>query len=141
MEKLDYHVPGSTIILRIILETNMAIERAALGRTILRAQQTLRQHLQQYGNSWLPSELDPYEVDDKRSGKCMIGMQSKKKTGTGEESLTYQGVYDVFQGLYDALYFRRKSYAAIYQIHNGTTTVGTGKLVGGNIPHLMTSEE
>ncbi|KAL8724011.1 MAG: hypothetical protein Q9181_007030 [Wetmoreana brouardii] len=141
VEHIDYVVPGTTILIDILLDTYVPIERAALGRTILRAQLTLRQHLQQHGNSWLPRDSDPYEVDDKRSGKCMIGMQSAKKSRTGEDRLTYQCVYDVFQGLYDSLYFKRKSYTGIYQIQNGTKTVGTGKVMVGNVPYLRMSEE
>lgn len=116
------------------IEDTHPIHRSAMGRTILSTKQSLQQRLETSGNNWLDSKDDPYEVDDKRSGLCMIGMKSLPAGGDDRTRLTYQCVFDVLQALWDVLYFKRRSYEAAFEIHNGTNRVGTGKVVVGNVP-------
>ena len=94
--------------------------------------------LDREGNRWLDVDDDPYQVDDRRTGKCMIGMKSIHVGATNGERLTYQGVLDVMQGLWDVLYLGRNDYSAIYQIKNGTLEVGNGKIEVGNVPFSRT---
>ncbi|KAL8893236.1 MAG: hypothetical protein Q9192_005468, partial [Flavoplaca navasiana] len=127
-----YHVPGSPITLLLIVHEQRPIERPALFRTIFNAQQALRRQLSKEGNRWLDPDDDPYQVDDKRTGKCMIGMKSIHPGSKGGERLTYLGVLDVMQGLWDVLYLGRNGYNTIYQVKNGSVVVGNGKIVVGN---------
>ncbi|KAL8911778.1 MAG: hypothetical protein Q9171_003111 [Xanthocarpia ochracea] len=129
----NYRVPNTQTSIELVLSTEHPIERLALGRTIFTAQQGLRLHLSKYGNSWLDPEDDPYEVDDRRNGKCMIGMKSVHIGGSDGKRLTYRGVLDVLEALWQVLYIGRRCYEAVYQVNNGTVQVGTGKVVVGNV--------
>ncbi|KAI4281398.1 MAG: hypothetical protein L6R38_003732 [Xanthoria sp. 2 TBL-2021] len=129
----SYHVPNTPISLILIRVHQHPIERAALFRTIFNTQQALRRQLSIEGNRWLDVDDDPYQVDDKRSGKCMIGMKSVHPGGNDRERLTYKDVLDVMQGLWDVLYLGRNGYNTIYQINNGTVLVGHGKIIVGNV--------
>ncbi|KAL8953849.1 MAG: hypothetical protein Q9222_000295 [Ikaeria aurantiellina] len=120
----SYSVPGTTISMVIVLAMHTPIERAAMGRTIFRAQQELRRMLENEGNRWLDVADDPYQVDDRRTGKCMIGMKSVHVGGEDGDRLTYRTVLDTFQGLWDVLYLGRNEYTGIYQIKNGSVEVG-----------------
>ncbi|KAL8708911.1 MAG: hypothetical protein Q9220_006243 [cf. Caloplaca sp. 1 TL-2023] len=128
-----YGVPGTTISLIIVITMHTPIERAALGRTILRSQQELRRMLTKERDRWLDVADDPYQVDDKRTGKCIIGMKSVNVGGKDGERLTYQTVLDTFQGLFDVLYLGENEYTSIFQIKNGTVEVGHGKITVGNV--------
>ncbi|KAL8688621.1 MAG: hypothetical protein Q9218_005513 [Villophora microphyllina] len=139
--QLDYHVPGTTLVLHFVLSLRDPIDRLALGRTILTAQQPLHRLPTHRLNAYLAPEDDPYEVDDRRSGKCMIGMKSAKKGSEGDERLTYKRVLDTFQGVYGALYMGRRCYSGIFQVDDGVEIVGTGKVVVGNVPVLRDVEE
>ncbi|KAL8857719.1 MAG: hypothetical protein Q9178_005754 [Gyalolechia marmorata] len=129
----EYRVPNSQISIELVLSTEHPVDRQALGRTIFTAQQGLRLHLSRYGNSWLALDDDPYEVDDRRSGKCMIEMKSAHIGSTYGKRLTYRGVLDVLGALWEVLYMQRRSYEAIYQIINGTLQVGTGRVAVGKV--------
>ena len=63
----------------------------------------------------------------------MIGMKSIRPGSKNGERLTYQGVLDVMQGLWDVLYLGRNGYNTIYQVKNGSVVVGNGKIVVGNV--------
>ncbi|KAL8775951.1 MAG: hypothetical protein Q9213_008429 [Squamulea squamosa] len=95
--------------MKLILLRHQPIERAAMFRTIFYSQQALRRMLAAEGNRWLDVDDDPYQVDDKRSGKCTIGMRSIKVGGKNGERLTYLGVLDAMQGLWDVLYLGKNS--------------------------------
>ncbi|KAL9040009.1 MAG: hypothetical protein Q9180_002185, partial [Flavoplaca navasiana] len=127
-----YHVPDSPISLLLIVHELHPIERPALFRTIFNAQQALRRQLSKEGDRWLDPDDDPYQVDDKRTGKCMIGMKSIHPGSKDGERLTYKGVLDVMQGLWDVLYLGRNGYNTIYQVKNGSLVVANGKIVVGN---------
>ncbi|KAI4107311.1 MAG: hypothetical protein LQ339_002709 [Xanthoria mediterranea] len=129
----SYHVPNTPISLVLVLVRQSPIERPALFRTIFTSQQTLRHQLSQESNRWLDADDDPYQVDDKRSGKCMIGMKSVHVGGTDGQRLTYRDVLDVMQGLWDVLYLGRNGYNTVYQIKNGSVVVGHGKIIVGNV--------
>ncbi|KAI4094555.1 MAG: hypothetical protein L6R37_007220 [Teloschistes peruensis] len=133
VENINYQVPNTAILLRFALHPGSPIDRAALGRTILTAQRSLRQYIQDNGDAYLDDADDPYEVDDRRTGKCMIGMKSTKKYMTGDERLRYGRVLDTFQGLFDVLYLARRCYVGIFQIEDGGEVVGTGKVLVGNV--------
>ncbi|KAL9028648.1 MAG: hypothetical protein Q9180_007133 [Flavoplaca navasiana] len=128
-----YHVPDSPIFLLLIVHELHPIERPALFRTIFNAQHALRRQLSTEGNRWLDPDDDPYQVDDKRTGKCMIGMKSIRPGSKDGERLTYQGVLDVMQGLWDVLYLGRNGYNTVYQVKNGSVVVANGKIVVGNV--------
>ncbi|KAI4220162.1 MAG: hypothetical protein L6R36_007814 [Xanthoria steineri] len=129
----SYHVPNTPITLILVIVHRSPIERPALFRTIFTSQQTLRRQLSQESNRWLDADDDPYQVDDKRSGKCMIGMKSVHVGGNDGERLTYRDVLDVMQGLWDVLYLGRNGYNTVYQIKNGSVVVGHGKIIVGNV--------
>ncbi|KAL8991678.1 MAG: hypothetical protein Q9169_007752, partial [Polycauliona sp. 2 TL-2023] len=130
-----YHVPDTTITLVLVLFRRSPIERPALFRTIFKAQQDLRRQLAnpEEGDRWLDMDDDPYQVDDRRSGKCMIGMSSIHPGADDGLRLTYKGVLDVMQGLWDVMYLGRHEYNAIYEIKNRTVVVGHGKIIVGNV--------
>ncbi|KAL8991089.1 MAG: hypothetical protein Q9169_007951, partial [Polycauliona sp. 2 TL-2023] len=121
-----YHVPDTTITLVLVLFRRSPIERSALFRTIFKGQQDLRRQLAdtKEGNRWLDIDDDPYQLDDRRSGKCMIGMSSIHPGAHDGLRLTYKGVLDVMQGLWDVMYLGRHEYNAIYEIRNGSVVVG-----------------
>ncbi|KAL9597449.1 MAG: hypothetical protein Q9219_005141 [cf. Caloplaca sp. 3 TL-2023] len=133
--RLDYSVPSSPIYIRFYIHDARPIERRPLGETITRAQKFLRAHLSKTADSFLDPAAgdDPFEVDFLRTGKCMIGMQSKVVGGPGKERLTYRGALDVFQGLWEVLYMGRRERMCFFEVWNGTVVVGTGKVVVGNV--------
>ncbi|KAL8768296.1 MAG: hypothetical protein Q9209_005435 [Squamulea sp. 1 TL-2023] len=133
----EYRVPGSPISVFFVISTSHPIERAAMGRTILTGQTKLRQRLRDQGNDWLMVEDEPYEIDDKRTGKCMIGMRSIHVGGSDGARLTYRGVFDVLQALWDVLYFTRRSNEAVFKVNNGTIHVGNGKIMVGNVSRML----
>ncbi|KAL8850403.1 MAG: hypothetical protein Q9221_004635 [Calogaya cf. arnoldii] len=129
----SYHIPNTPISLVLIQQPHRPIERPALFRTIFNAQQALRRQLSKEGNRWLDIDDDPYQVDDKRTGKCMIGMMSVRRGSDTGERLTYRDVLDVMQGLWDVLYLGRNGYNTVFQVKNGTVVVGNGKIIVGNV--------
>ncbi|KAL8627792.1 hypothetical protein Q9189_006510 [Teloschistes chrysophthalmus] len=133
IEAIDYPVPNTAILLRLALSPSNPIDRPALGRTILTAQRSLRRHILDNGDDYLDDSDDPYEVDDRRTGKCMIGMKSAKKHTTGDERLRYGRVLDTFQGLWEVLYLGRRCWVGIFQVEDGGEVVGTGKVLVGNV--------
>ncbi|KAL8687380.1 MAG: hypothetical protein Q9224_005170 [Gallowayella concinna] len=116
-----------------------------MGRTILKEKQTLSARLEAHGNAWLAPPDDPYEIDDRRSGLCMIGMKSVHVGGAGDDGsvarLTYRGVHDVLQALWDVMYFQRRSYEAKFAISNGSVLVGNGNMKVGNVPVSVRGQE
>ena len=135
-------MPESVIRLRILLNIREKIDRKAFGRTILLAQKYIRDH--PHGNDWLSPEDDPYEVDDRKTGRCMIGMQSKDRSGRSNDRMTYRGVYDVFQGLYDVMYFTQQpelTYVGLMEISNHTRVVGLGRMIIGNVPAIVANQQ
>ncbi|KAL8727081.1 MAG: hypothetical protein Q9166_006268 [cf. Caloplaca sp. 2 TL-2023] len=137
---LNYRVPGSTISVYMVIEPSHPIDRAAMGRTILTEQKKLRQRLDTQGDSWLAVQDDPYEIDDKRTGKCMIGMKSVHVGANDGRRLTYHGVLDVMQALLNVLYMKRREYEAVFQISNDTYLVGNGKIIVGNVLQQIASK-
>ncbi|KAI4271520.1 MAG: hypothetical protein L6R38_006852 [Xanthoria sp. 2 TBL-2021] len=133
----NYHVPGSPITVHFIIDTTHPIERPAMGRTIFTEQKTLRKRLEDQGNAWLSVEDDPYEFDDSKTGKCMIGMKSIHVGGDDGARLTYKGVLDTLQALWDVLYFKHRTYEAAFQVENGTHLVANGKVAVGNVPSIV----
>ncbi|KAI4111209.1 MAG: hypothetical protein LQ339_000670 [Xanthoria mediterranea] len=103
-----------------------------MGRTILLEQQTLRKRLEKSGNAWLSIEDDPYEFDDRKTGKCLIGMKSYHVGGDDGARLTYKGVFDALQALWHVLYIKNRTYEAIFQVENSTYLVANGKVTVGN---------
>ena len=58
------------LILTFLLNFDVRIERAALGRTLLNGLQLLRTLVAVKGDEYLEPDDDPWEIDDKLSGKC-----------------------------------------------------------------------
>ncbi|KAL9586627.1 MAG: hypothetical protein Q9212_000762 [Teloschistes hypoglaucus] len=139
LEHIDYSVPNTPIYLRLVLHPGSPIDRASLGRTILTAQRSLRKYILDNGDAYLDDSDDPYEVDDRRTGKCMIGMKSAKKYTMGDERLKYGRVLHALQGLWEVLYLGRKCYAGIFQIEDAGEVVGTGKVLVGNVNAVGTA--
>ncbi|KAL8806207.1 MAG: hypothetical protein Q9182_001482 [Xanthomendoza sp. 2 TL-2023] len=129
----EYLVPGSPIFVKIVIDDDYLINRPAMGRTILKEKQTLGKRLETQGNDWLAVNDDPYEIDDRRSGLCMIGMKSVNVGGKDRARLTYLGVNDVLQALWDVLYLDRRNFEAKFAIYNGTLLVGNGHMKVGNV--------
>lgn len=50
--------------------------------------------------------------------------------------MTYQGVLDVLQGLWDILFMGRREYTSVFEVLNGTMAVGWGTVLVGNVPQL-----
>lgn len=112
------------------------MDRRALGNTIQRGQQSRRAYLSNHANTWLDKEDDPFRIDYLRTGKCAIRIESVKVGGPGNQRMTYQGVLDVLQGLWDILFIGRRDYESVFEVKNGSTMVGWGTVLVGNVPHM-----
>lgn len=129
---LHHHIPSTPLTLSLLLNPHHPIPRPALGTTILRAQSTLRTYLSTHPDSYLtPGSWDPFEVDYLRTGKCLIGFQSLKVGGPGEERFTFLGVLEVLGGLWEVMYMGRREWEALLEVRNGSLVVGRGKVVVG----------
>ncbi|KAL9627945.1 MAG: hypothetical protein Q9204_006220 [Flavoplaca sp. TL-2023a] len=133
----NYHVPGSTITVYFIIDTTHRIERATMGRALFYERQRLQRRLDDQGNAWLRVQDDPYKFYDRVTGKCMIEMKSIHPGGNDGFRLTYRGVLDALQALWDVMYFKHRTYEAAFQVENGTYLVANGKIAADNVPLVV----
>ena len=105
-----------------------------MGRALFYERQKLERRLDDQGNAWLRVQDDPYKFYDRVTGKCMIEMMSIHPGGNDGLRLTYRGVLDVVQALWDVMYFKHRTYEAAFQIENSTYLVANGKVAIDNVP-------
>lgn len=133
IRRLSYHVPDTNVYLELLINYDMPIERAALGRTILNGQQRLRAHIFSKGDSYLDPEDDPWDIDDKRTGKCVIGVASYEQQTSPEQRMKYSTAVAALSGCWDVLYLGRREFSARFMITEGSLSVGHGRVVVGMI--------
>ncbi|KAG6986693.1 hypothetical protein G7Y79_00074g098900 [Physcia stellaris] len=124
-----YRVPDTHITLYISFVPSQPITKAAMGVTILRTQQRLRDYMQRYDLEDTPLRRDrgedPYESEEKYKG-CFVGVASWP---LNTKLLTYGMVEDVLQGLWLFLYREERFVGAVFEV--GTDQygiVGIGKI-------------
>ncbi|KAI4157619.1 MAG: hypothetical protein LQ342_008146 [Letrouitia transgressa] len=134
--RFSYHVHGTGIILEIIVDEVAPFEDAAMGRTLLRAQQDLRNHLHLRGDGWTRPIDEPFQRDDHGTGKCFIGMQSiEPPEPEGPAHYKYSTMLASLEGIWQFLYLGRRRYEAIWQTFDHRVKLGYGKILRSNIPH------
>ena len=122
-----YRVPDTHITLYISLVPSQPMTKAAMGVTILRTQQRLRDQMQRYDLEDAPLRRgeDPYESEEKYKG-CFVGVASWP---LDTKLLTYGMVEDVLQGLWLFLYRQENFVAAVFEVAaDQYGTVGIGKI-------------
>ncbi|KAI4209537.1 MAG: hypothetical protein LQ351_007528 [Letrouitia transgressa] len=132
----SYRVPGTDIILEIIVDEVAPFEAAAMGRTLLRAQQDLRNHLHIRGDGWTQPVDEPFQRDDRGTGKCFIGMHSIEPVEPqGPAHFKYSTMLASLEGIWQFLFLGRRRYEAIWQTFDHRVKIGYGKILRSNMPH------
>ncbi|KAL9607011.1 MAG: hypothetical protein Q9167_008031 [Letrouitia subvulpina] len=135
--RMSYHVPGTTIYLELVVDEAAPFEGVAMGRTLLRAQQDLRAHIHLRGDGWTQAIDEPFQRDDRGTGKCLVGMQSiEPPEPHGPAHYKYSTMLTSLEGIWRFLYLDRRRYEAIWQTIDNGLRIGYGKIVRSNIPHV-----
>lgn len=119
--------------LDFLLNYNIPIERAALGRTILNGQQKLRNHISSKGDGFLDPDEDPWQIDDKRTGKCVVGVASYENPKSPEQRMKYSTALAALAGCWDVLFLGKREVSARFRILEGRESVGHGKIAEGMV--------
>lgn len=126
-EFVRWRIPDSHIVLHLYLDADKPIAKFAMGQTILRTQQRLRDIIKRQSakDKPLAPGQNPYESDKIYEG-CFFGAASWP---ADSGLLTYGIVDEVLQGLWLFMYRGERFFQAVFEIKTDQFgTVGIGKL-------------
>ena len=118
-------MPETNLDIDFILWVEKPINRDALARTLLIGKVRVLERLRDEGDDWLTAEDDPFEVS--MPERCYLRIDSAKASD-GRRLMTYQTLWNVFQGLWEVLFLGKEEKEGSLRIKVANIIAGHGAI-------------